>query len=101
MQNNYIMEIPHYSEMETFVSTSVPPENAIPFLFPLLPKNLCFCFHSADFHFRFHIFILFLFFHGKVGKFQLHYHPYAHGHGHGYGHGLPLHSTTARQNVKT
>jgi hypothetical protein len=50
--------------METSVSASVPPENVVPFPFPLPPKKIRFYFRSADFRFCFHIFILFSFFRG-------------------------------------
>jgi hypothetical protein len=76
MQNNYKTEVPYYLKTETSVSASVPPENTVPFPFPLSPKKIRFYFRSADFRFCFHIFIMFPFIRGKVGKFLLHFHPY-------------------------
>ena len=61
---------------ESCISTSVPPEIIVPFLFPFPHKKFHFHFRFANFHFRFHISSLFPFFLRKNGKFPLHFHPY-------------------------
>ena len=48
-----------FTKTESSVSTSVPPENTIPFLFPFPHKNFHFHFGFANFHF--HIYYLFPF----------------------------------------
>ena len=53
----------------------VPPEYAVPYLFPFPYKYFLFRFRFTKFHFSFHISLPFVFFRGKVEKIPLRFHP--------------------------